>query len=57
RTAAAIEAALAQRGVLVRGLANYGMPDFLRITIGAPAAMAALASALEDSVQPRPDGL
>lgn len=57
RTAAAIEAALAQRGVLVRGLANYGMPDFLRITIGAPEAMAALASALEDSVQPRPDGL
>lgn len=50
RTSAVIEAGLAQRGVLVRGLANYGLPDFLRITIGASEAMAALASALEESV-------
>lgn len=29
-----LEAALAGRGILVRGLANYGMPDWLRITVG-----------------------
>ncbi|HNS88164.1 MAG TPA: hypothetical protein PKH09_14780, partial [Parvularculaceae bacterium] len=33
----AAEAGLARKGVLVRGLANYGMPAGLRITIGAPA--------------------
>jgi histidinol-phosphate aminotransferase len=34
RTAADAEAALAARGIIVRGLANYSMPDFVRITIG-----------------------
>lgn len=34
-TAAAAESALAERGVLVRGLGNYGLPDCLRITVGA----------------------
>jgi histidinol-phosphate aminotransferase len=34
RTAAEAEAALAARGIIVRGLANYNMPDFVRITIG-----------------------
>lgn len=38
-SAATAEAALANRGVLVRGLKNYGMPDHLRITVGAPADM------------------
>ncbi len=37
RTAASVESGLAERGVLVRGLGGYGMPDFLRITVGAPA--------------------
>jgi histidinol-phosphate aminotransferase len=32
--AAALEQALAERGVLVRGLSNYGLPEHLRITIG-----------------------
>lgn len=32
--AAGVEAELARRGVLVRHLANYGLPDWLRITIG-----------------------
>jgi histidinol-phosphate aminotransferase len=32
--AAALEHALAARGVLVRGLANYGLPEHLRVTIG-----------------------
>ena len=44
--AAAIERALAARGVLVRGLSTYAMPDALRITIGSEPEMAALSAAL-----------
>ena len=36
RTAAEAEAALAAQGVLVRGLAGYGIPTGLRITVGLP---------------------
>jgi histidinol-phosphate aminotransferase len=46
RTAAAAEAWLADRGWLVRGLANYGLPDHLRITIGLEAHNRAVAEAL-----------
>lgn len=31
-----VDQALAQRGILVRYLANYGMPDWLRISVGRP---------------------
>jgi histidinol-phosphate aminotransferase len=34
RTAAEAEAFLTERGYIVRGVANYGLPDCLRITIG-----------------------
>jgi len=51
--AGAIEQALAARGVLVRGLSNYGMPDALRISIGAPDEMAALYRALTEIVAER----
>jgi histidinol-phosphate aminotransferase len=34
RTAAEAETWLAARGLIVRGVANYGLPDHLRITIG-----------------------
>jgi histidinol-phosphate aminotransferase len=34
KTAAEAEAYLAQRGLIVRGVANYGLPNALRITIG-----------------------
>lgn len=34
RTAAEAEAHLARLGLIVRGVANYGLPDHLRITIG-----------------------
>jgi histidinol-phosphate aminotransferase len=34
RTAPEAEAFLAARGLIVRGVANYGLPDCLRITIG-----------------------
>ena len=36
RTAAEAEAFLADRGLLVRGLANYGLGDSIRITVGLP---------------------
>ena len=36
RTAPEVETHLARQGVLVRGVANYGLPDHLRITIGTP---------------------
>jgi histidinol-phosphate aminotransferase len=48
RSAAAIERALAERGILVRTLGNYGLPDALRITIGPPPAMDALYASLGD---------
>jgi histidinol-phosphate aminotransferase len=34
KTAAEAEAFLAARGLIVRGVANYGLPDSLRITVG-----------------------
>jgi histidinol-phosphate aminotransferase len=37
RSAREVEAHLASKGVLVRGLANYGLPDFLRVTVGTEA--------------------
>lgn len=45
-TAPEIERALAERGILVRGLQNYAMPDCLRITIGTEPEMQALEQAL-----------
>ncbi len=46
RTARAAEAFLAGRGILVRGLANYRLPDHLRITIGLEEHNRAVADAL-----------
>jgi histidinol-phosphate aminotransferase len=48
RTAAAAEAFLADRGLLVRGLANYGLPGHLRISVGLEAHNRALIDALSD---------
>ncbi len=36
RDAQAVDEALTARGILVRGLRNYGLPDHLRITVGLP---------------------
>lgn len=47
-SAAEAEQRLASRGLLVRGLSNYGMPDFLRITIGPDKHMRAVISVLEE---------
>jgi histidinol-phosphate aminotransferase len=46
RTASAAETWLAERGWLVRGLNNYGLPDHLRITIGLEAHNRAVVEAL-----------
>ena len=48
RTATEAEAHLAARGVLVRGVANYGLPDFVRITVGTEAENRALIEGLAE---------
>ncbi|HEY1750525.1 MAG TPA: histidinol-phosphate transaminase [Caulobacteraceae bacterium] len=48
RTAAEAEAFLAARGLIVRGVANYGLPDALRITIGLEEHNRALVDALAE---------
>ena len=48
RTAAEAEAFLAKRGVLIRGLANYGLPHHLRITVGLEAHNRTVVDALGD---------
>ena len=46
--ASAIDHGLASRGILVRHLANYGMPDYLRISVGLPGETARVINALRD---------
>lgn len=48
KTAAEAEVFLARRGLIVRGVANYGLPDHLRITIGLEEHNRALVEALAD---------
>jgi histidinol-phosphate aminotransferase len=48
RSAEAAEAFLASRGILVRGLANYGLPGHLRITVGLEPHNRAVVEALAD---------
>lgn len=50
-TAADAEAALAAKGILVRGLRNYGMPDCLRVTVGPDESLAALKSVFDEIVE------
>ena len=56
RIAAEAEAFLARRGLIVRGVGGYGLPDHLRITIGLEAhnraVIDALAAFLKASAQP-----
>jgi histidinol-phosphate aminotransferase len=42
-----IERGLAEHGILVRGLTNYGMPDCLRVTVGTHEQMARLAEVMQ----------
>jgi len=48
KTAPEAEAFLARRGLIVRGVANYGLPGHLRITIGLEAHNRALVEALAE---------
>jgi histidinol-phosphate aminotransferase len=48
KTAVEAEAFLATRGVLVRGVAGYGLPDHLRMTIGLEAQNRTMIDALAD---------
>jgi histidinol-phosphate aminotransferase len=48
KTAAEAEVFLARRGLIVRGVANYGLPDHLRLTIGLEAHNRAVTEALAD---------
>jgi histidinol-phosphate aminotransferase len=48
KTAVQAEDFLARRGLIVRGVAGYGLPDHLRITIGLEAHNRALIAALSD---------
>ena len=48
RTAIEAEAWLAARGLLVRGVSNYGLPDHLRITIGLEAHNRAVIEAIAE---------
>jgi histidinol-phosphate aminotransferase len=51
RGAAEAEAFLAARGYIVRGVANYGLPNHLRITIGLEADNRAVAALLAEFMQ------
>lgn len=51
RAAAVLDQALLQRGCITRPLANYGMPNHLRITIGLEAENSRLLSSLQEVLQ------
>jgi histidinol-phosphate aminotransferase len=53
KTAAEAEAFLASRGLIVRGVANYGLPGHLRITIGLEEHNRALVAALAEFLAER----
>ena len=52
-TAREAEDFLAKRGLIVRGVAGYGLPNHLRITLGLEAHNRALVDALTDFLEPR----
>ncbi len=56
RSAAEAEAFLARRGLIVRGVGNYGLPDHLRITIGLDEHNRAVVAALAEFLAPDPGG-
>ena len=43
----AVYQGLLERGVIVRPVANYGLPDFLRISVGTPVQIEQLFAALD----------
>ena len=53
RTAKDADAYLSKRGLILRGVAAYGLPDSLRVTIGPEEANRALVAALTDFAKAR----
>lgn len=51
--AAAINLALLKRGIIVRPVANYGLPEWLRVTVGLPEENAAFLDALTQVLSAR----
>jgi histidinol-phosphate aminotransferase len=51
--AAAINLALLKRGIIVRPIGDYGMPEYLRVTIGTAAENAIFLAALTEIMEPR----
>jgi histidinol-phosphate aminotransferase len=51
--AAAVNRSLLGQGVIVRPVANYGLPSWLRVTVGLPAENARFLSALEIALRAR----
>ena len=49
--AAAVNAALLRQGVIVRPIAGYGMPEWLRVSIGLPEQNARFVAALESALK------
>lgn len=52
RTAADADAFLMARGIIVRGVGNYGLPDALRISVGTEEANRLVVEALTDFLKP-----
>ena len=50
---AAVNAALLQQGVIVRPIAGYGLPEWLRVSIGLPEENSRFIAALRQAVEPR----
>lgn len=48
--AAAVDAFLRKKGIIVRQVASYGLPDYLRVTIGTAADMERLRNALKEAM-------
>jgi histidinol-phosphate aminotransferase len=49
--AARVYAALLRQGVIVRPIANYGLPEFLRVTVGTPEQNARFLAALKQALR------
>ena len=49
--AAAVARALLQAGIIVRGLRSYGLPDWMRISIGRPEEMTKFLAVFEAAVK------
>ena len=52
--AAAVNKSLLAQGVIVRPVANYELPSWLRVTVGLPAENARFLAALETALRARP---